>query len=221
MRRAFTAVVSRMSLVTSTIEASVLAARAAVRRENFPQVLAGSMKADVQVVAGQAELRGDVVWILSFEVDSQEQVAILLRNRRKEAMEALAEETPVVGTRLFGELSGKAIKRPPAGIVAPIEVDDGMTQNPVEPTHRVFFRFRFARRRECPDERILDEVLREALVANAAAGESDEELQVFQNRLFDAFHPIRVTFRVDDSKEGSKEIPDSRSSLAKRNEYRV
>lgn len=214
MSLACIAVVSRMSLFTSAIEASVLAARPAVRRENFPQVLAGSMEADVQVVAGQAELCGDVVWILSFQVDSQEQVSILLRNRRKEAMEALAEKTPVVGTRLFGELLGKAFKRPPAGIVAPIEVDDGMTQNPVEPTYRVFFRFRFARRRERFDERILDEVLREALVTNAAAGKSDEELQVSQNRLFDAFHPIRVTFRVDDSKEGSKEIRDSHSSLA-------
>lgn len=174
------------------------------------------METDVQVVSRQTGLRGDEARVFAGEVDSFEEIPVLVRQRREEPPEALAEKSPFNYIRLFGHFQGKSLQRPPARIIAPVKVDDGVTEDAVEPSHRVLLGLRFLGCRERLDEGILHQILGKALVAHPFPGESDEEPQVFHDRLFDAFHLATITFHRGPGKGGSKWTHDSQFKLARK-----
>jgi hypothetical protein len=175
-----------------TVQATMFAAHTTRRLKLLAQPLAGTMQPDVEVVQGCAQRQRRLFRRDAFKVHALQHVAVLLRQSGQKAFYALAKHALGSGIGLFGKLGLQTFERAVADITPPVEVDDGMTQDTIEPCHRAFTvkgRFGGLERLE---QAVLHQVGREFRVAHALARERDEGVQVLNERVFGFCHARKV-----------------------------
>lgn len=158
----------------------------------FAESLAGAVQADVQIVQRQTQRRRRVFRGCAVEIQALEQVAVLIRQAGQKPLEALAQDPFGGGIRLFGKFGLQAFERTGADIAPPIQVNDRVAQDAIEPRHRAFAVAGLVGRLQRLEEAVLHQVGGEFGVANALARERDEGVQVLDERVFGFCHARRV-----------------------------
>lgn len=170
----------------------MLAAHMTRRFDFLAESLAGAVQPDVQVVQCKAERRRCVLRGCAVEIHALEQVAILFRQAGQKALETLAQDPFGGGIGLFGKLGLQAFERAVADIAPPIQVNDRVAQNAIEPRHRAFAITRLVGGLECLEQAVLHEVGGQMRVAYALPRERHEGVQILDQGVFDFDHERRV-----------------------------
>ena len=188
--------------VTGAIKATVSAAYFAAFLQLGAETLAGAMQPNVQIIYCQTERGRGLLGGRTVEVDSLQQVLILLRQAGQQPLHALAEESFGRGIGFFGKLRSQPFERTVANNVPTIDVDDGAAQNAIEPRHDIFVRSRLAIGAQSFQKALLHDVFGQMRVSDALPGERHKGSQVFQQRLFDVTHgAILATLRARSNPE--------------------
>lgn len=148
----------------------------------------GSVQPDGEVVFRQSEIRRGLGDILAIEIDALEQITVVFRNGWKQALETLAENFFIVRIGRLGQFAPELLQRVFSHCIAAVEIDDRMAQNPVKPSDGVFIIGRLIRRLQRFHETLLDHVLRQMRITDAAAGEGGEDVQILDQGFFESAH---------------------------------
>ena len=178
----------RRSLSAGAVQASVFATNSAIARNLFAKMFASAVKPDGEIVFGQAKFRCDLGKPASIKVNSLKQLPVLLRHGGEQTLEALAKQPLFAAGRQVGQFLLKPLQCSLARVTAAVEVNDGTAQNPVEPRHGFFLFGWLSGRSQRFYQTLLHHVFGEMRIANAAARERHEGLQVFKQRFFNVLH---------------------------------
>lgn len=175
-------------LAARAIQTAMFAAGAAVLGEDFPQMLPGAMQADGEVVFRYAELGGNVRNLFALQINLLQEFAVLLGHRGQQPFETLAEQAFVGSGGCVRKFVRESFQGPAAHIPAPVEINDGAAQDPVEPGYCVLLVHRLSVCRQRLYQTFLHEIFGQMRVADALARESNESLQILQQGIFDVMH---------------------------------
>lgn len=178
----------RSRLSARTVQTSVFTACPAIARDLFPQMFAGAVQPDGEVVPGQTQLRRNRAHVISIEVNALQQVAILLRHGGQQTLEALTKQPFLVSAWRIGQVLLKTLQRSVARVVTAVEVNDRAAQDAVKPRYRVLLRSRLFGRCQRFYQTLLHHIFGQMRISNAAARERHEGLQVFKQRFFNVLH---------------------------------
>ena len=170
----------------------MFAAQTTSRLDPFAQPLAGAMQADVEVVERQPERRGGFLGRRAVEVHALEHLAVLFGEPGQKALHTLAKHALGGGIGLFGKLGLQAFKRSLAHVAPPVEVNNGMTQDAIEPCHRAFTVTRRVGGLERLEQAVLHQIGGQFWVAHPLARERNEGVQVLNERVFGLCHARKV-----------------------------
>ena len=179
---------NRRWLSARTVQTPVFTACPAIGRDLFPQMFAGAVQPDAEVVLGQTQFRRNRAHIISLEVNALQQFAILLRHGGQETLEALTKQPFLASAGRIGQVLLKPLQGSVARVVTAVEVNDRAAQDPVKPRYRVFLRSGFFGRCQRFYQTLLHHIFGQMRISNAAARERHEGLQVFKQRFFNALH---------------------------------
>lgn len=184
----------RWAVAAGAVKAAVGAARAAVAAELLAKVFAGAVKPDGEIVFRQAKFSRNRSDIVSVEINTLKQFAILFRHGGQQSFEALTQQSFLARSGFVRQFLFKPLKGAGAGVIAPVKVNDAAAKNPVEPRHGVRFSLWLPGRGQRLDQTFLHDILRKIRVAEALAGKCHEGLQVLQDRVGSGFHTGSVAF---------------------------
>ena len=170
-------------VVAGAIEATMSAAHAATPRESLAKVLPRAMQPHGDIILGKAEFGGDFGRLLALKVNLLNKVAILFRHHGQQPFKTLAENALVLIRWHFRKFLLESFQGPAPSPLASVDIDDGASQNPVEPLRRRLFTFWLSIGRECFNKAFLHDVLGQVLVAKAIARECYKHVQVADQRI--------------------------------------
>ncbi len=153
-------------------------------------MLPGAMQADGEVVFRYAELGGNVPNLFALQIYLLQKFAILLGHRGQQPLETLAEQAFVSSGWGVRDFVCKSFQGPTAHIPAPVEIDDGAAQDPVEPGHCVLLVHRLSVCRQRLYKTFLHQIFCQMRVADTFARKSNESLQILQQGIFDVLHRV-------------------------------
>ena len=179
---------NRRRLSARTVQTSVFTACPAIAHDLFPQMFAGAMQPDGEVVLGQTQFRRNHAHIISIEVNALQEVAILLRHGVQETPEALTKQPFLASAWRIGQVLLKPLQRSVARIVTAVKVNNRTAQDAVKPRHGVFLLGRLFCRSQRFNQTLLHHIFREMRIPDAAAHECHEGLQVSKQWFFNVLH---------------------------------
>lgn len=166
----------------------MFAARPAVARQLFAQMFARAVKPHSNIIFGQAKRSCDGGGIIAVQINTLEQITILLRHGGQQSFETLAEHTLIGSSWSRLKFTFQLFERSLACVIPAVKVNDGATQNPIEPRHCIFIVRRLLGRSQRLDEAFLHHVFSMVWVAQALARKPYERVQVFQHGFFHVLH---------------------------------
>jgi hypothetical protein len=178
----------QLQLSAGAIQASVFATRPAIARDLFTQIFAGAVQPDGEVVLVQTQFCRNRAHIISIEVNTLQQVAILLGHVGQQTLEALTKQPFLASAWRIGQFLLKPLQRSVARVVTAVEVNNRTAQDAVKPRHGVFLLGRLFGRSQRFNQALLHYIFREMRVPDAAARERHEDLQVFKQSFFNRLH---------------------------------
>jgi hypothetical protein len=187
------------------IETAVNAARAAILGKSFSKVFSGPVKSHGEIIVRYAHRCSDLVWLLSFQIHFFQQLPILLRHQRQEALKAFAQLPLFFLAGSFRNFFFKAIQRAAACPLFPINIDNRSSKNSIKPRDRFLVRFRMPIGSERFDQALLNDILRQVVIAQAFSGKRHEYLKILQNCIFNTrhrgnssvlSHPVEISLRM-------------------------
>lgn len=182
-------------LAAGTVQTPVLAAGPAVPGKHFPQMTSRAVQTDGEVVPGESQFARHQRGFLGLEVDLLEDLTISRREGGQEPPEASAQIPDLSRFWQVGQGPFELFQGPGTCVTSTIEIDDGPSQDAIEPRHGPFLVGGLALRFQGLDQTFLDEVFGQVGIADSFAGKGDERFQVPQNdivhRIHDG-HPSRI-----------------------------
>ena len=175
-------------IFAGAVGAAVGAATLAVGDEGVTELFAGTMKANGEVVAGEAEISGDLFRGFALKIDALKQGAVLFGKEGNEPPKAFAEGGFFFGGGSFGQFGAEAFVGAGAGILAAVEIDDGAAKDSIEPGGDCLGVGGLMIGGDGLEEAFLDEIFGEVFIADALASELDEGVEVFEDGLFQGSH---------------------------------
>jgi len=178
---------------TRAIQTTVFAAQMTGSLKPLAQLRPGPVQPDVEVVQGRAQRSSGVFWRDAFEIHTLKHRAVLFWQAGQRAFHTLAKHALDGRIRSFRNLLLQAFKRAVPYIAPPIEVDNGMTQDAIEPRHRALSVFGTTSGSKCFEQGVLHQVGGQLRIAHAFACECNKGIQVLEKRIFGLFHRAKFT----------------------------
>ena len=141
----------------------------AIGDKRLTKMLAGPVQPHGQIVAGDAKRGSNEAGVFAIEINALEQFAIGIRQCWKQPLETLAKDFFVFRTGRLGKLAFEFLHRLIVGGIPAVEVDDGMSENSVEPCDGILGGIWLLCGSERFDETVLHQILRQMRIADSAA----------------------------------------------------
>lgn len=166
-----------------TIEATVPGAESAAFKQSRMKLPTRPVQANVQVGSGDAQpIRGGRHGFL-FEVHRAYQVGVIGFEGGQQRLEAGAQRSPVLLRRRLVQLLLKLHERTFTDRPTPIQVNQGMTENPVEPGHQILVISDLFAVLQRLQEAVLKQVGGELGIGHPLAHEGQERFPVLEQML--------------------------------------
>ena len=166
------------------VKASVLGAGPAGQRDLSAQRPPGSVELDAGIVGGHPDLLGNLRDALAADVDALEKISVVTLEHRKQTGHTPTNGALGIGIGLMGlrERCGHTLQGAVFGVAMAVEVDDGVSENPVEPGNHALL---IPDRLHCLDpldESALEDLLGVVGVGYSLCEERQEAPAVFEQR---------------------------------------
>jgi hypothetical protein len=165
-------------LLARAFEASVRAARATIMRERLAKMFSRPVQPHGEVVFRKSELCRDFTRLFSVQIYLLQQLAVLRGHHGQEALQTLAEHPFLLLARRLGKFFFKSGQGAAPRLLPAVKINDGPSQNPIEPRGGFFVTVGLPVCRQGFHEAFLHHILGGVVITKAFARERHKSIQI-------------------------------------------